>query len=1090
MDFLQQLTLPENLHWAWEKAKRCYYPGDGWFDEGAIARFEANLDKELEAIRDQFEELSYQPSPLMPIARPKGGGKNRKYEARQYFWVPVRDQVAWIALVNVIGPWLDQKMPPWSYGHRLYRSVWVDDDAGVRPLRIGRYRHASGHLYRTWSQGWPLYRRHIYLTVRQMARGGSLLSLDEGDERVSRTENELPQAERLPYLQPGYWSRRSESLYWGTIDLKKFYPNIRLDKVLANLTDLPKIYPVEFDVDQIRQLVVSLFAFSVDKDGWLPDELVALGLPSENTLFQGLPTGLFVAGFLANVALLDTDIEVARGLKTGQVAHFRFVDDHTFVATTFDSLVKWIQAYEGLLKQQCIGAVINYQKVEPKTLGQYLGQRRDGGPSENVATAVSRKDALEATRLDPRFPTPLMTKTIAKVSALNAVEFDVLDVSEQRHLLQEAEHLLIADFPEHELRENTRVTFAARMISRLAPRLSQWSEEVASLDREIGDRRFAMKRAEVKLRELQGRSNSSEGTDALEKLRVLCTTQERELERLEKTRSECAERLANERVSQQHQSFQLLLKACEEHPDQLRLWIRVLQFCRDAGIGKLKQLFTALKRQTKQNPLTAECLFAFVRQFLANQVVDCCVEVASRSSLSQRRDTAMSFLPAAMGLLEKLSKERVATTSPKYYVASSLDLARWAGGTALLVLEEALSRDSGDKKLTDQLKSCAKRLGAIDWKSDPAGWASCTPYSLATWAWLSEERTNGGVTSEPGVVWRTVAPVLLPSDAAAWPFWQRHPFHLPDVVLESLGKSNALLQSLNQGWLLDAITAQPAWRHRIPFESRLPAAIKGVLLDQRDGTRGLVLYDWLKWQSRRFQEAPHDPRVSEWTALDIVEQIALRLRDFSEFEQSRLESIHPANYIVPRKWTEPCEGVLTWEKWKREYPREIVSRTAPLIRDPRFTPGIDNGDPDTRQLAPVHGLGMVLLALLRRSFEWPAQWNVPSMFRSRAHPRFHELHNVACSSWTSAILQACLFPRPRETLVLRKWNQPSGADDTATDPPFIYNLSTLERYIRKAKSVLERYHLTVQNHEPRQLIPLSLTQRTRAEWEQDVDVES
>jgi len=45
-DLVARLTLPENLYWAWLKARRLYEPGDVWFDEAELACFEANLDEE------------------------------------------------------------------------------------------------------------------------------------------------------------------------------------------------------------------------------------------------------------------------------------------------------------------------------------------------------------------------------------------------------------------------------------------------------------------------------------------------------------------------------------------------------------------------------------------------------------------------------------------------------------------------------------------------------------------------------------------------------------------------------------------------------------------------------------------------------------------------------------------------------------------------------------------------------------------------------------------------------------------------------------------------------------------------------------
>ena len=51
--------------------------------------------------------------------------------------------------------------------------------------------------------------------------------------------------------------------------------------------------------------------------------------------FEGLPTGLLVAGALANLYLLDLDKKVINRLKTEKkhcMLHFRYVDDHLFLS--------------------------------------------------------------------------------------------------------------------------------------------------------------------------------------------------------------------------------------------------------------------------------------------------------------------------------------------------------------------------------------------------------------------------------------------------------------------------------------------------------------------------------------------------------------------------------------------------------------------------------------------------------------------------------------------------------------------------------------------------------------------------------------
>lgn len=121
------LTRPENLYWAWNKFQRNIRYGNIVYDEIEVAQFEANLKQEFDRIIEQFKSLTYQMGAIRPLPHPKKPDDNGDVQARQLFWIPVRDQVAWIAFVNIVGPWLEEKMPPWSYGNRLYRSVWIDE---------------------------------------------------------------------------------------------------------------------------------------------------------------------------------------------------------------------------------------------------------------------------------------------------------------------------------------------------------------------------------------------------------------------------------------------------------------------------------------------------------------------------------------------------------------------------------------------------------------------------------------------------------------------------------------------------------------------------------------------------------------------------------------------------------------------------------------------------------------------------------------------------------------------------------------------------------------------------------------------------
>lgn len=130
-----------NMRWAWEKVKRASVPGDIWIDEADLAQFEVHLDRELRSLSDELRSGKFRMSPIRPMAFPKNPDADGNARTRQYFHFTVRDQVAWTAAVNVLGPYVDARMPVWSYGNRLFRSAWIEEDLNGNKIRkVGPYR--------------------------------------------------------------------------------------------------------------------------------------------------------------------------------------------------------------------------------------------------------------------------------------------------------------------------------------------------------------------------------------------------------------------------------------------------------------------------------------------------------------------------------------------------------------------------------------------------------------------------------------------------------------------------------------------------------------------------------------------------------------------------------------------------------------------------------------------------------------------------------------------------------------------------------------------------------------------------------------
>ena len=179
------------------------------------------------------------------------------------------------------------------------------------------------------------------------------------------------------------------------------------------------------------------------------------------------------------------------------------------------------------------------------------------------------------------------------------------------------------------------------------------------------------------------------------------------------------------------------------------------------------------------------------------------------------------------------------------------------------------------------------------------------------------------------------------------------------------------------------------------------------------------------------------------------------------------------------------------EKWRQDVTREskdlIIRKRRKLIHDQRFNPSASIQSVSEKELVEIRAVGMLLLGLISRTFTWPIPWNFIGHEMAGVAFGHAKKQEVPCSSWTTAILEACLLPRPRETFFLDNSLQKTPDDDTTLDPPKISSIEKLHDYVKKAKEVLERNQITVQNHMPRQLIPVKLQQLTRPNWSEDFE---
>lgn len=1073
MSFISQISEINNLYWAWEKAKWLYQPGDIWFDELEVAAFEADLHNELLSIQKDIQENTYTVQKIYPVAFPKGSDEDGP-RTRQTFWISVRDQVTWLAVVNILGRELDSKMPFWSYGNRLYISTFYEDNPETqkKELKFGYYRNTTKYTFRKWSQSWPLYRRHIKLTAKFISGKGAgnivpLGNLEEKEPELLEVNDALEEEHplKVQYLKPDYWDKElNGELFWAGLDLKNFYPQLNIKKVQTNIQK----YLGEPD-EALNNLIERLLFFPLDLTGWEPEEIQKIKLDAAEQ-YNHMPTGLFVAGFLANVALLEVDkIITEKLLANKDIAHFRFVDDHVILCTSFEKLTTWIKEYEKLIQEGEIGADFNAKKTQPSELSRYLELLGEETDKEVLDKAL--KDATSVTKLDPEFPSPLMTQTLAKVSKIACTEFQLLDPAGEQTLLADIEHLLITDFPDNELRKDTRVSFAARMLSNLVPQLTTNTDATYKLYRQI---------IELKAKRKGATAETAAAID--DEIKVA----EESLKLHEKKALDDETKISN-------RAIKLLLKAVLENHEKVRLWTRVLEFSLRSGNSILLKILNEiqeLKNKKATNDLSITFIHSLILQVLSQLLWKSFAIINNPSTSFKQKTRTTIFIDDLLSRpVQDYFKNNMAGRE-KIYEKNSYGIFRFTAGTVIYLLKE-IGRHDYTALLND--------YHFVDWRDEPETFCNKSPYSFGIWGWWLINHLPKNDDNEPPYLWDLISTRLNAGERIDSNIIQLFPAYLSKILLDGVESNKEIYQD-NEGWLFD-VRNGIIKRQQNPADYSILGTVnqKAKVLNNR-----LSLYEWINWTNQRHHQLEgtneghfiYDPRLSEWMALEITKQIASELSGrltnltFYAFWDKSIRyalCIHPNNFTVPEDWVGD-NTPLTWERLRQIVNDKRIQLRAneELIYDKRFITSegsivqmyVTNNQNDSI----ISAIGALFICLISRKSLLPHRWNPIGHQQAWLGLARSSLKNISLSSFTRDIIEGCFSKRNRETAILKQLNVKNGMsveNDSSNDPPYFINVDELIRFIETSQKALESQQLSVSDHQPRQLIPISLKQMKR-----------
>lgn len=1051
----ERLLLPENLVYAWRKALRLYKMEDGYMDRAELAAFELNLEQELASINAQFRNGKYKLRKIRPLPRPKKIDDDGMPVNRQYFHVSVRDQVAWIAVANALGPQLDRRMPSWSYGHRLFRPAWYEDDNGpASNLEIGPYRHASGHLYRKFQHSWPLFRRQIALTAKNMARE---IKPEDIDDKAEQWALATAEKEELPYTQTDFWKRPKEDindLYHASIDLKQFYPNINSESILKTFFEfLPELN----SESPFGTLLKSMLRFSLDKAD-MQEEILKATEPQFQKKVQGIPTGLFVAGFLSNVAMLTIDHKVnERILEKRNVAHFRFVDDHALIAYDFDALCDWIEWYKKSLIDLNVGPEINEKKYDPESIATWLTSKERKHRNNSGKEEPARSEAERDSKIDGRIPTKLLTKTLGQVSAIVATNVDILADKDIEDRLTQLEWLLLADIPEREIRSDTRAAFAAGQIAKIAPLLVQDTNGLIDEVRKL-----------ARLEEIEPEPSDQ---SAMEKHKDQIAAQKQRVKDCQK------EHDATEKKRIRH-CFELLLQAFEEFPNKSRLFYRLLQYCRQTGHMGLERIAEWINNERVRNRYYwADYFSGLTLHILSRSLLNAAKELNNKGALWSDRDAAMHHIKDISKLDHKIF------SVPLSRLTWFQKQAQIEFSVSAISVAAFLNDTDFDKAQLELLKIVGQKFACISFEAKSPLWVNITGSVAGVWAHFVESTLES--EGKPSSIWHEFEKcfnysLILDQNAA-----RRYPAILSDRAWSAVLDSSLALKEADSGWLCEVLEGSMQ-RLQQAKQSNKRVFRRVIRASEAKSQSYLRASEWVLFTKSVNHTDPFDPRPSEWTALEIIRLLLEPARELRA-DSSSLDLIHPNNVLIPEKWRSEFSPKLSmsWVRWRNfvkvteNKDVQVISKNK-AIYDYRYSKNEKNLTATSIWESQLHNIGHFLWGLLKNEYSMPPMWNLRGNECAKTFPFGSSFSTLAISNQTLRILEGCLGKRSAENRVilvnpsLFGWEEGEEPNDADLDPPRLSNLNELYSLIEKAQRKLEHNQIAVSMNKPRQLIPVKL----------------
>lgn len=1042
MSYFDRITSIENLMLAWKKLERSFHHGEVWYDELDLAAFKFRLTENLIRIKNEIENGTYAMEAIVPAPypkaneKPKDGEKLGKMRIRQSFQIDIRDQLVWMAITNVIGEVFERLMPAWSYGNRLYVPIWKDPE--TKQLKVGYYRSSNPRIYKKWSNSWPLMRKHISVSIKQLAK----VNLNEDDNSIVEDNNQISDDYfKLPYLTKEYFNNADSKqvLFWTGLDLSKFYEKVDMRRIASMIKDKVKEEDEETTIklhrliDSVTNFKVSLYTFDEEKDY---DALKDMQLEDYEN-FHGLPTGLEVAGFIANVYMLDIDLAVKRKLATKEfknLIHFRYVDDHVFIAREPETLYKWVMWYKKLITSAPFGLQVNEDKVEP----QELGSAYDESKSEDEAVGLIRQFGA----ISPNYPAPLLTMAMKKVSQIAKQDLSLMTESERGMMFKDLQMLLVSDLPEQEIKHNTRISFATTMLTRMMlSDMVDYNEIYRLRKLWVG---YVDGLNEDKFKNLKDTYKDYIFNDAQ---LIMKMEGDADWTYIQEINKELA-RAEQHRKNMVDEIYNLLIRAVNEVPDKPRVWLRAFEFCAHHCPKKIREIYNLIRsfaKEKKMHPLGCDYIEATLNIHRAEMLLMVMAELRlkGRGKTEHEKAMMMDFIVNACAISDSVSTH--------YFVLDSLLQVHKAIAFCYLVNKEEQIIPFGSAGI-DYLDSVGK-------------------YDPTFWMLLIHETLNGRRMKVKNVI-KELFPSDLNKVSVNSPYF---PYFLGVFISEPLeldyfefdNPEGLVLNHEDLKYFVASMDGYSDYLGKICQADKLHRD-----LNKKDSTYWRFC-QWIDYAKQIQRDDPNYRLLPIWSEFVSVKiMIALINYLHSDKEQLfKLKAIHPANIKFSQKeWKKRYND---WNFWINDE-NSVTVKIDYLVEYSRVyqLPAMMSiNGPDYNM---VYALGLFFLQLLVKEKSLPWIMNRPEYGFEWMSVLDDLIHKGRVSSLTSRIVTSCLSVRNRENRILRQDTGTDLNDLYWVDNPKIWNVDDLLEQLKKDLELLKTNLVSVANSQQRQVIVIDL----------------